>query len=98
MTEKPAIHQGPFDVQERVEVDTSDGSPFSLIQRVALGAADAWALGPEGPYQKPQPPASVSRGQVREALLHLLELGLLDIDVERLKAMEWVPMSREDAR
>jgi len=95
---KPQIPAGPFVELERIPVDETDGSPFGRILRVATFAADDWTLGPDGPGSKPQTPATVTRMQIREALLHLLELGFIDIDMERLDAMEWIPCTRGDSR
>lgn len=94
---KPPVIQSPMDHQERVSVDTSDGSPFEQLMRVAMSAADAWTFSDDGPYKTSQTAAQAARSQVREAMLHLLELGLIDIDAERLTAMEWIPMDRRPA-
>lgn len=96
MSDKPAIPTDPFGEWTRITVDTSEGSDFAEILRAANFVADHWLLGPDGPYKTPQPPASVTRGTVREALLHLLELGFIDIDAERLRAADWIPMQRDD--
>ncbi|MEV7805040.1 hypothetical protein AB0O28_19025 [Microbispora sp. NPDC088329] len=82
---KPPLPQRFGEPFPRITVDESDGSPFDRILRIGVFAADSWALGPDGPIRNPhQTKADICRGQVREALLHLLELGLVDIDVDRL--------------
>jgi len=65
--------------------------------RVASLAADFWHLGPDGPVRNPMTPAEANRGYLRTALLHLLELGLVDIDHERLAQGDEIgyPMRRE---
>lgn len=96
MPEKPPLPAGLFDPFLRVEVDDSEGSAFREIVQIGLAAADDWTLGPDGPYKRPNmTPAGVTRTQVSEALLHLLELGFIDIDEERLRAAPGWPMQRE---
>lgn len=96
MTDKPPLPAGMFDPFPRIHVDTSDGSPFSQILRVGLPAADEWTFGPDGPYKNPdQTGAQITRAQVSEVLLHLLELGFIDIDTERMNAAPGWPMQRE---
>jgi hypothetical protein len=99
VTSKPPLPAGLFDSWPRVEIDEGDGSPFARLVRTGSGAANAWILGPDGPYAKPgMPMAEIIRAAVRESLLHLLELGLLDIDVERLEAAKGYPGGRSDFR
>jgi hypothetical protein len=94
---KPAIPTNPADPWPRVTVDESPGGPFDEILRTAGFAAADWTFGPDGPYKPPQSAADTTRGQVREALLHLLELGFIDIDVERMHSVGYIPMRRRDA-
>lgn len=95
-TIKPPLPSGMFDPFPRIPVDTSDGSPFAQILRVGLPAADNWTFGPDGPYESPgRTGAQITRMQVTEALLHLLELGFIDIDEERMNAAPGWPMQRE---
>jgi hypothetical protein len=55
--------------------------------RIADHAVALWYMGPDGPYGRPDTTrAEANHMIVREALLHLLELGLIDIDTERLAA------------
>jgi hypothetical protein len=91
---KPAIPDGPLDPIPSISVDTSEGSPFAEVLRTATRAADNWMFSDEGPYKRKQTAARATHGQITEALLHLLELGLIDIDVERLNSMKWIPISR----
>lgn len=80
-------------------VDETKGSTFDRIRRIAVGAADGWMIGRNGPYQNPgMTGADVVRGQVRTALLHLLELGLISIDEQRLNEMRMYKPWREEDR
>ena len=97
MTDKPPVPATMFDPWPRIPVDTSDASPFHRILSLGGYAADEWTFGPDGPYRRPQPPATTSRGQLREALLHLLELGLIDIDTDRIDAAPGIPCRREES-
>ena len=98
MTVKPPLPRpGDLGSFPRIRVDQSEGSPFAQVMQLAVIAADLWAVGPEGPWCKPQPQSDVTRGTLREAFLQLLELGIIDIDEERLAAGAvggW-PASRE---
>lgn len=88
MPGKPALPDAPTADLPLIAIDTGDGSDFTQILRAATFAADCWTAGPRGPYANPgMVPVDVARGQIREALLHLLELGLVDIDGGRLAAM-----------
>lgn len=99
MPEKPPLPTGMFDPFQRITVDTSAGSPFDTIREMAIGAANDWLFGPDGPYKSPgQTVAQITRAEINEALLHLLELGVIDIDVERLNAAPGWPIHREPAR
>lgn len=91
---KPPIPEDPFGDWTAIPVDTSRDSHFDRILRYAEHPALNWALGPEGPYKTPQPPIVTMRGQLREALLYLLETGFIDIDRDRVDAAEWIPMDR----
>ncbi|MFI7125963.1 hypothetical protein ACIBQ1_09735 [Nonomuraea sp. NPDC050153] len=81
-----------------VVVDEAEGSPFDRIRRIAVGAADGWTLGRNGPYRNPGMTGSdLARGQVRAVLLHLLELGVIRIDEQRLNEMRmYKPWRDED--
>jgi hypothetical protein len=93
---KPDLPARMFDPFPRVDVDTSDGSPFARILRLAIGAAHGWTFSADGPYKTPgQTGAQITRAEITEALLHLLELGLIDIDVQRLEAAPGIPVHRE---
>jgi hypothetical protein len=95
---KPPVPSNPFAAWPRIPVDDSDESPFTRLVKFGATAADMWTFGPDGPFQSPQPPAQATRGQIREALLHLLELGLLDIDTSRLAETVSIPGSRQCSR
>ncbi|MFF0864187.1 hypothetical protein ACFYUV_20680 [Nonomuraea sp. NPDC003560] len=82
-----------------IVVDETEGSPFDRIRRIAVGAANGWALGPNGFYQQPRMTgADIAHGQVRAALLHLLELGLISIDEQRLNELRMYKPWREEDR
>lgn len=83
---------------ELVEVDTSKDSSFAEVLSIAQSAAAHWYLSSEGPYAKPHmTPADAVAGAVRDGLLHLLELGLVDIDVPRLTELLWYPANRHSS-
>lgn len=85
-TDKPPLPARTFDPWPRITVDTSDDRDFHRLNRIAGNAATGWALGPDGAYAQSLTLAEVVDGAVREALLHLLELGLIDIDAQRMHA------------
>lgn len=92
---KPPLPVRMLDPLLRIAVDTADGSPFATVRELAISAAHRWMLGPDGPYRSPgQTGAQVTRAEITEALLHLLELGLIDIDTERLAAAPGWPLHR----
>ena len=95
MTDKPPLPARMFDPWPRIPIDTSPGSDFQHLNRTAGDAATGWALGPEGAYAQNLTLAEVVDGAVREALLHLLELGLIDIDSARMNAAPGLPTHRE---
>jgi hypothetical protein len=87
-----------FNDWPRIPVDTSSGNPFHRIESIAVSAATRWALGPDGPHKQPQSLAQTVSSTVHEALLHLTELGLIDIDVARMDAARGIPPARMDFR
>ena len=93
--EKPPLPARALDPWPRMTVDTSEGSDFYHLNRIAGDAATMWAVGPDGAYAQHLTLAQIVDGAVREALLHLLELGFLDIDSDRLNAAAAIPMHRE---
>lgn len=96
MTEqKPPLPARTFDPWPRIPVDTSEGSDFHRLNRIAGHAATGWALGPDGAYAQNRTLADIVDNAVREALLHVLELGLIDIDAARMHAASGWPTQRE---
>ncbi|MFC9736050.1 hypothetical protein ACFWG5_34605 [Streptomyces hydrogenans] len=96
MNTKPPLPDNAFAPWPRVPVDADPGSDFALIERIGGFAAHAWAINdPAGPLKAPMPLMPAIDGAVREALMHLLELGLIDIDTERLHDAPGYPMHRE---
>lgn len=94
-SDKPPLPARTFDPWPRIPIDTSDGSDFHYAARTATSAATGWVLGPDSTYKQNRTLADTVEGAVREALLHLLELGLIDIDSERLNAASGWPTRRE---
>lgn len=95
VTAKPALPARILDPFPRIPIDTRTGSTFADIQRIAARAATTWVLGDDGPYKKQMPMSDVVDGAVREALMHLLELGFIDVDEQRLREAPGWPMHRE---
>jgi hypothetical protein len=99
MTSKPPVPtdlSAPWPV---IPVNLAEGGDFDIILRAAGFAADAWTFGPTGPYSNPSMTgAATTRGQIREALLYLMETGFIDIDTERLHATDLIPMDRRGLR
>ncbi|MFE1767243.1 hypothetical protein ACFW81_23870 [Streptomyces angustmyceticus] len=75
MPEKPPLPTGMFDPFPRTPFDVSTGSAFADVLRIGARAAGGWMLSDEGPLKVEMPLADVVGGAVREALLHLMELG-----------------------
>jgi hypothetical protein len=93
---KPPLPVNMFDTFPRITVDMSTRSDADEIAGIADLAAAHWALGPDGPYKRPeQPLAEIVRNAIREGLTHLLELGFIDIDSERMHAAKGWPMHRQ---
>ncbi|GGU62375.1 hypothetical protein [Streptomyces lavendofoliae] len=91
--DKPPLPDRMLAPWPRITVDTDD-QDFKRIDRIAGHAATHWVLGPEGTYKQNLTLAETVDGAVREALLHLLELGLIDIDSDRLNAAPGWPTHR----
>ena len=92
---KPQLPARILDPWPRIPINTSEGSDFHHLNRIAGHAATGWALGPNGAYAQSLTLAEVVDGAVREALLHLMELGLIDIDSHRMHAAPGWPTHRE---
>lgn len=95
MNGKPPVPVDLFQPWEKIPVDTTEGSPFERIERLAGFAAMGWVMSPDG-MDVGRTLASTVNGAVRDALLHLLELGLIDIDVDRMNKAKGWPLSRSD--
>lgn len=82
---------------ERIAIDQGDGSDFASAQQVAVLAADMWAIdhNPRDSFEMTM--AQYTRGLINEGLLHLLELGVVRIDGERLRHLlaTGCPVQRE---
>ncbi|MEW2402180.1 hypothetical protein [Streptomyces sp. NPDC046862] len=94
-TAKPPLPARLLDHWPRIPIDTTDDGDFYRLNRIAGHAATGWALGPNGTYAQNRTLADTVDGAVREALLHLLELGLIDIDSDRMHAAPGWPTHRE---
>lgn len=96
MTEKPPFPTDLSTPWPRIPVDQTNNSDFQQIRRAATLAADGLMLGDHGPARD-APRVHHTAAAVQEALLYLLELGLIDIDTERLSAFmtQPHPMFRE---
>ena len=95
VNDKPPLPERMFDPWPRIPIDTREGSDFHHLNRIAGNAATGWALSPDGAYAKGRTLADTVDHAVREALLHVLELGLIDIDSERMHAAPGWPTHRE---
>jgi hypothetical protein len=85
----PAEWDQPF---PRITVDESAEGAFDQVMHIAVSAADGWYLrGITEGRLNDMSHSEIAQGQVREALLHLLELGLIDIDEERLNGLHMYP-------
>lgn len=98
-TPKPPLPARMFDDWPRIDIDTRRGSPFYRIDNLAEHAAGAWVTGPEGPYKQPgMTMHEIVSGAIHEGLMHLAELGLIDIDHDRLEAARGIPVHRNGLR
>lgn len=95
MPDKPPLPARTFDPWPRINVDTSEDGDFHRLNRIAGHAATGWALGPDGAYAQNRTLADIVDNAVREALLHVLELGLINIDSQRMHAAPGWPTRRE---
>ncbi|MFJ4680605.1 hypothetical protein [Kitasatospora sp. NPDC088783] len=94
---KPALPaRGWFGDWPRVAVDLTEGGDAWRIVRLAVTAAEVWVLA-DAQADASLTAAVIQREAVTVALAHLLELGLVDIDVQRLRAAPSMPMRRWDA-
>ncbi len=93
--DKPPLPARMLDPWPRIPIDTSPDSDFHRLNRIAGDAATGWALGPDGAYAQQRTLADIVDNAVREALLHVLELGLVDIDSARMNSAPGWPTGRE---
>ncbi|MEU4947693.1 hypothetical protein [Streptomyces lavendulae] len=92
---KPPVPNNWDNNWQRIPVDPTDPDT-AWILKLAVSGADGWALGPHGPlHDRGMALADITTGAVRHGLLHLLELGLIDIDTERLRQAGSFPLRRE---
>lgn len=84
---KPAFPDGwvaPTSAWPRIPVDQSDGSAYQRVAREAGFAATGLLVSPDGPLRPGVAPVVIADAAIGEALLYLLEFGLIDIDEARL--------------
>lgn len=98
MTSKPPAPADWNSEWQRIAVDPTDPDT-AWVLKLAVSGADGWVLGPRGPlHDRGMALVEITSGAVREALLHLLELGLIDIDIERLRAARSFPLRRDSTK
>ncbi|MEE1838161.1 hypothetical protein [Streptomyces sp. SP17KL33] len=96
---KPPVPAAKFLDWPRIPTDTGEGTRHYQLTTIGRRVAYDWITGPDGPYKHPeQTMAQTIRGAVGEALLHLLELGLIDIDTDRIDSAPGIPWARTDFR
>lgn len=95
MPDKPPLPTKWAEQFTLIDIDESEGGTFAALLQVATFAAHKWANGPGALVMSR---AEETRGTVREALLYLLELGVIDIDEERFAAIPMFPVGRDRDR
>jgi hypothetical protein len=84
MTGKPPYPaNNPFAPWPWIPVDQTAGSDFQHLRRAAATAVDDFLLNGDAPSPT-APRIEQMRAAVAEALLYLLEMGLIDIDEQKL--------------
>lgn len=78
-----------FDPWSRMPVDEAENGDFDQIHRAATSAATGLLVGGTMPF--PLTPYEIACTALKEGLLYLLELGLIDIDSERLEGFWFRP-------
>jgi hypothetical protein len=92
---KPPLPNVLVNHWQRITINPSDPDTAWVI-RLATSAAHGWLISPHGPLRdEGMTLAEIASGAVHEALLHLLELGLIGIDTDRLHAAGGFPLHRE---
>lgn len=86
---KPPPPTEPFGAWSRMPVDEAEGGDFDRIHRAATSAATGLFV--TGAMQVPLTPYEIATAAMREGLLYLLEMGLIDIDHERLEEVWFRP-------
>ncbi|MFE5037098.1 hypothetical protein [Streptomyces sp. NPDC056683] len=96
---KPTVPAAQFLEWPRIPVDTAEDSTHYRVTTIGRRVATDWVLGPDGPYNHAeQTMAQTIRGAVGAALLHLMELGLIDVDTDRMAAAPGIPWGLHDCR
>lgn len=85
---KPSLPE-PFGTWPRIPVNQAEGGDFDRIHRAATSAATGLFV--SGTMQLPLTPYEIATAAMKEGLLYLLEMGLIDIDSERLDEMWFRP-------
>ncbi|MFD0035573.1 hypothetical protein ACFVJK_46870 [Streptomyces sp. NPDC127172] len=98
-TPKPPVPAAKFQDWPRIPVDTAEGSVHYQLTTIGRRVAQEWIMGPDGPYTHPEQTMTATvRGLVGVTLLHLMELGLVDVDAARMAAADGIPWSLNDFR
>jgi hypothetical protein len=98
-TPKPPVPAAKFQDWPRIPVDTAEGSEHYQLTTIGRRVAHEWVMGPDGPYNNAeQTMTQTVRGLVGVTLLHLMELGLIDVDTERMAAAPGIPWALDDFR
>lgn len=86
---KPPLPEQPWEAFPRIELGEHRLDINKIVKLAVFTADDYHYAAPAGATA-----ADVRAGGVREAILHLLELGLIDIDSQRLRAADGFPTGR----
>ena len=82
----------------RTEIDMSPGSPAARAVMYGQFAASNWAKREQRLQQEsgdaPMTSIELLAGEVEEAIVHLLELGVLTLNADVVERMDYVPASR----
>lgn len=87
--DKPPLPAERFASWSRMEIDEAEGGDFDRIWRGATSAATGLMV--SGTVKYPLSPYEIASAAVKEGLLYLLEMGLIDIDSERLNEVWFRP-------
>jgi hypothetical protein len=75
---------------EKIAISEDDIKP---VTRIAIFAADDWWF---KSADRAKSRARLNAEYFEEGFFHLLELGIVTVNHERMNEMEWFPMSRSE--